>query len=190
MFTLSFGGSDGTTIEYIQEIKPRLILELVKTIDGQSTAMQARIVSQKLQGQVLHHRSGKLGASIRVIRATVDGDIISGGVEGAGGPAWYGVVQEKGGTRSYEIRPVNKQALAFIPTGAGLSLGAHRTLTRNLRVGKPGAVNAFADAGGVVVKKVIHPPLPARPYMSTTLEEMRGQIYAAIEATATRTLES
>jgi hypothetical protein len=152
MLTLSFGGTDEETVERVRQAYPRLIVAWTKTLDGLNIKMQAKIVSEKLQGQVLHHRSGKLANSIRVIPAKIEGNVLSSGVEGAGGPAWYGVVQERGGTRAYEIRPVNKQALAFIPSGSGLSLGQQRTITRGIGKRNPKAIASFTAEGGVVVK--------------------------------------
>ena len=199
MLTLSFGGTDQETIEKVQQYFPRLVIEWTKTIDGKSIKMQAKVVSEKLQGQVLQHRSGKLANSIRVIPSQLEGGVISGGVEGAGGPAWYGVVQERGGTRAYDIRPVNKQALAFIPSGSGLSLGEQRTITRGIRT-RSGPLTQrqaarqvqaraqFTEAGGVVVKVVHHPPLPKRPFLQPVLDEMRGEIFEALQAATTKVL--
>jgi hypothetical protein len=118
--------------------------------------MQGWIVSQELHGQVLKQRSGKLAGSIRMIPATVEGaGVVTGHVEGAGGPAWYGRIFEEGGTGPFDIVPVSAKALRFI--------------------GSDGEVH-FA-------KIVHHPGLPSRPFMAPAQEHFRPIIYAGIQET-------
>lgn len=188
MLTLSFGGSDEVTRQRVREKYPRLVVEIKKTLDAKHVTMQARIVRDKLSGQVLKHRTGKLANSIRFISATESGQTIAGGVEGAGGPAFYGRFHEFGTERSYEIKPVNAKALAFFPSGGSLRPGQQRTLLRNLSKGRSGSAQAFAEGGGVVVKSVIHPPITKRSYLVSTQDEMKQEIQTALQDTTNRVM--
>jgi phage gpG-like protein len=98
MIQLSFNGSDQRIAVALRAKGPQIIQLLVSKMNALMLQLQAKIVGQKLQGQVLAHRTGKLSGSIRMIPATVDGSLITGAVEGAGGPAFYGRIHEFGGT--------------------------------------------------------------------------------------------
>lgn len=198
MLTLSFGSTGEDVSQRVQERFPRLVVELVKTVDRMNVIMQARIVRDKLQGQVLHHRTGKLANSIRIFKAKYSNDVIEGGVQGAGGPAFYGRYHEFGTTHSYEIKPIHGQALAFIPQG-NVSLDEQRSIMRGIR-NKSGpmtkrqlsaqnkARNAFTAAGGVIVKVVHHGPIQKRSFMQSTLDEMRDEIFNALQATVDKVM--
>jgi len=60
--------------------------------------LQQKIQGDKLQGQVLKHRSGRLTSSINAQPTENVGSKLIGSVTGAGGPAWYGQLHEDGGT--------------------------------------------------------------------------------------------
>ena len=119
--------------------------------------LQAHIVTEHLSGRPpgLNQISGRLAGSIRAIPSEIQGEQIVGSVEGAGGPAWYGAVHEFGGTRAYQILPVNAKALRFEVGG---------------RV--------------VFAKSVNHPPLPERSFMRSSLVEMRDEIVASLQQAA------
>lgn len=122
--------------------------------------LASKIVSDKLSGQVLHRRTGVLSGSVHATPVSDDGTVIRGSVEAAGGPAAYGKVHEFGTSgRGWEIRNVKAQALAF------------QLSTK------------------VFAKRVFHPALPARPFMSTTLEENRQQIIDELAAEVARVLK-
>lgn len=118
--------------------------------------LQAHIVSQHLSGRPpgLNQITGKLAGSINAIPPQIEGDQVTGAVEGAGGTAFYGRVHEYGGTRSYQILPVRAKALRFEVNGQT-----------------------------VFAKSVTHPPMPARPFMSSSLIEMRDEIVASLQQT-------
>lgn len=148
------------------------------------TNLEKKIVTEKLSGQVLHRHTGKLAGSIHAIPAEWVGTTLVGTVEGAGGPAFYGFVHEYGGDHEYEIRPVNKQALAFFPGGSlggggGFTPVNKATLASMFNVSgglKRGRFKKFGEFGGIVVKSVIHPPLPQRSFMHSSLMESRELI--------------
>jgi hypothetical protein len=188
---LSFSGSDQVVLSYVRSRVEKLVTRLVKQLDRSMIQLQSYIVQNELSGQILAHRSGKLAGSINAIPAKAVGSTLEGKVEGAGGAAWYGQVQEKGGTKKYEIAPVNKKALAFFPGGSvggaiqsGFGIVPGKGALKSLysrRSLNPAMLSQFGQMGGVVLKKVIHPPLPKRPFMSTGLAAMRETIVADLQ---------
>ena len=188
---ITFGGSDRLLVEAFRRQADVIVGRLAKQLMLSMIKLQAYIVTEKMSGQVLRHITGKAAGSVRVEGVTASGNELTGSVVGGGGAAFYLNIQEKGGTREYEIRPVNKKALAFFPSGSvgaavqrmqpiGVGKGVLRSLYRRSgtfgRELKPSKAATFGSMGGVVVKGVIHPPLPARPVLSTGLEEMRARI--------------
>lgn len=97
MISLGFDGSDSRIVEILRAKGGAIAGQLVPTMDALDIKLQRYIQAEELQGQVLHHRTGKLANSIRAIPAHAEGTEIVGAVEGAGGPAWYGRVHEDGG---------------------------------------------------------------------------------------------
>jgi phage gpG-like protein len=179
VITLGFDGTDRRVVKALIGKGPALFQALRLKFSQLALRLQQKIQGEKLQGQVLQHRSGKLAGSIRALDATTDGTKVDVAVEGGGGVAPYAAVQNYGGKGEYEIVPINKKALAFLPGGAnvqGASKAQIRTMIRgfgskssSIRAKSIGQFNSF---GGVVVKKVIHPPLPERNFMESTAEEM------------------
>jgi len=184
---------------------PQIRERLSDKLDSLMLELQRRI-QQKLSGEVLEHRSGKaLGSVIKQPMSTTE-TRIEGRVTAGGGPAFYLVYHERGGTRQYEIVPVNKKALAFFPRGSiGGSIASSNSpmtpgkpVVRGLyfRSGsqrgalKPGRVGTFHAAGGVVVMKVIHPPLPKRPVAASSLEELNAKIIDGLRQAAVEGLRA
>ena len=203
MINITFNSTDRRLLGFFQRKRPAMIKELASTMDTLMLELQQR-VQQKLSGQVLEHRSGKLLGSVEKRPIQVTESAVSGRVTAAGGPAFYGRVQEKGGTRTYDILPKNKKALAFFPGGSvgGSIAGSNvpftpgKSVVRGLyfRSGssrgqlKRGQIGTFGQLGGSVVKKVIHPPLPARPFMRPSLLEMQAEILQKTEMALARGL--
>lgn len=98
MIQLGFDGSDIRVQTILREKSGEIVAALLPAGDALMIRLQAHIVRDKLQGQVLHHRSGKLSASIRPIPGHAEGDHLVWAVEGAGGPAFYGKYHEMGET--------------------------------------------------------------------------------------------
>jgi hypothetical protein len=151
---ISFRGTDRTVIEALGAKLDRMTLALTAKLTEIHLRLQAKIAGEKLAGQVLKQQSGKLAGSIRAIPTVQEGQELIGAVEGAGGPAWYGVVHERGGTHAYDIVPVSKKALAFMVNGQ------------------------------LIFRKLVHhPPLPRRSFMASTLTEETESIKADLQLT-------
>ena len=126
-----------------------------------AAALADRVRTDKLAGGVLATRSGALQASI-VADVAADADGVLASV-GSNGDVKYAAIQEYGGkTAAHEILPGKTQALAFLAGGA-----MH-----------------FA-------RKVEHPGslIPERSYLRASLEEMSGEIVAALADAAAEALE-
>ncbi len=99
------------------EAKYDLILGRLVEKVNYSNHLLAEKIRSNLSGVVLQARSGKLRDSVKETPVTISNGIVEGGVTAGGPEAPYGGVHEDGGTRNYEIRPVNKQYLAFMVDG-------------------------------------------------------------------------
>jgi hypothetical protein len=197
---MTFNSSDKRVVATLRAKGPAVIAGLERTLDILMLELQ-RLVQSKLQGIVLKHHSGKLAGSITKEPIQHVGSSIVGMVTGAAGPAFYGKIQEKGGTRTYEIKPVHAKALAFFPQGslgggggfaqlrAGIVRGLYSKSGASRGRLKESSYQKFGNLGGIVVAKVIHPPLPPRPFMRPSLDEMRDTIVARLQASITVSLK-
>lgn len=143
---------------------PGLIRAIVDKMNELMFRTQAHIVGENIP-QFFPNGAPNIAATIRAIPAVLEGNKITGAVE-AGGPRTtkitlksgaevdYSAVQEEGVSHSYEILPFNKKALAFMISG-----------------------------NKVIVRKVIHPGLRARPYMLAGLQDMKDTIIFELSAT-------
>jgi|SRR5580692_3941975 hypothetical protein len=131
---------------------------LVDAINEVSKKLQARILSRlDSPANASHRKKGWLANSVRVIPSTASGSTVIGGVEGAGGDAWYGRLFEDGTSRTYEIAASSKKALMFEMAGQQ-----------------------------VFFQRVMHPPFdPTRlAFMHPVFEEMQEEIRAEIQEAA------
>lgn len=194
MINVSFGGSDQRVIKALRTKAPQLEKAETDTLKRLMLELQG-VVQRKLSGEVLQAREGGLFRSVRNDVSSHFGSLI-GRVQAGGGMLWWARVHEEGGEKSYPIEPVNKQALAFFPMGsAGASFGRTAMTAIYHRLGarrgsmREGKHEEFAAAGGVVVKKVIHPPAKRRPFMSASLEELRSHIISEIYKSAAKAMK-
>jgi hypothetical protein len=160
MIKFSFNDSDKRLVERLRKKGPSIVAAIRAAVDRSNFEMQSKIVAEKLQGQVLEHRSGKLGGSIRVIAAQVVGTKVAGSVEGAGGPAWYGKLHEYGGS-------FVGHRLLRRPSHLVTRAGGERVYT-----GSPYGIN-FAE----------------RSFMRSTLREQQETIVARIKAAVYATVK-
>jgi hypothetical protein len=139
--------------EELQAKASRLHEVLFAKVQALTFQLQSKVVA-KLSGEVLHRRTGILAGSVHTT-ATSDGAIIRGTVSAAGPPATYGRFHEYGISRAWEIRATRAKALAF-------QLGV-----------KENARTIFA-------KSVVHPLLPQKSFMRSTLQESEQEIRDAL----------
>ena len=121
--------------------------------------LQAKIVGEKLQGQVLQHITGTLGRSVVLDPASgavINGTLVSGSVIGATPPAGYGIGHELGTENAYEITPINRKALMWISVGGAKHFAA----------------------------RVQHPPIKERSFMRSSLHEMEARIIEGLKQAA------
>lgn len=142
---------------------PDAVVDAVaKKVRALTTNLQHHIVADKLQGQVLQHRSGALSRSIAQ-EVQVDGAVATGRVFSSG-DVKYAAIHEFGGqTAPHDILPTKAQALAFM-------IGGEQ----------------------VFAKIVHHPgsKIPERSFMRSGLYDMADEIVqgirqAAVEGTRT-----
>jgi hypothetical protein len=132
--------------------------------------LQGYIQSSKLQTNPLHHRTGKLQSSIRYIPAVVEGNSVVGSVEGGGGVAPYGVVQEYGGT--FSVRGYMRRT-AFNTRGEQVKLLTKHGLTSTR------SSIASVDLGTVRPHTIT---FPERSFMRVSLAEKEAEIVAGLAA--------
>ncbi len=157
MIRATWDGTDRTTIESLKAKGPQVIRRIVDRMNLIATRLQGHIVADKLQGQVLHHRSGKLGGSIRVINATANNDTLEADVLGGGGPAWYGRLHEYGG---------------IFPRHTSAKFQTHGVNGRILKHRK--AILQRTTATYVTI--------PERSFMRSSLNDMRETITTQLQA--------
>ena len=142
--------------EALKAKSPRVVQMLSVALNKLLFQLETKI-RVKLSGEVLKVRTGVLRSSVHAIPAELKGPTsIVGIVESSSGPSFYGKIHEHGGVRPYEIFAVNQRALSFLK-----------------------------DGRRVFAQSVQHPPLAARPFMSTALAEeetrIREELNAAIQ---------
>ena len=118
--------------------------------------LAGKVRDEKLSGGALQSKSGALRASIKADISVADGTLSA--TVGSYGDVKYAAIQEYGGrTAAHEIIADKSKVLAFLIGGA----------------------THFA-------RKVQHPgsAIPARAYLSTSLNEMRDEIVAELASVA------
>jgi hypothetical protein len=201
MIKISLKASDQRVKQAIENRRAQIRAALTAEMDRLMLELERRI-QQKLSGEVLQSRrggGGLLGSVHREKTIEISGRLVGRVTAGGGLASIYPIVQEKGGERTYDIFPgivtgkSDKKALAFFP-GGSLGAGALATQGRKLtfKLGarrgalRPQKYGEFSQLGGIVVRHVVHPPLVARPYMSTAQAEMRETIIARLRAVLAR----
>jgi hypothetical protein len=162
---------DTSAVGPFLESKTGAILKaLAEKMDYTTLMLIEKIDNEKLEGQVLKHRTGKLQRSVRQGQelAVVTADSVTGGVTGGGGPAWYGRLHEYEGT--YEAYRGRRVALG--------SRSARRMLIR--KAGKYGE-----DFVTHVQSKPYTIHFPERSFMRSTLTEEDDNIRGGFQDAAT-----
>ncbi|MGH9473061.1 MAG: hypothetical protein ACRD2H_11465 [Terriglobales bacterium] len=132
--------------------REKIVAAIAAKLSALMVRLQQYIVREKLSGQVLNVRSGRLVESVQPVPATIEGPLVKAGVLAGGDAAFYAPYHEFGGKAGYEILPVRAKALVFEWMGQ-----------MNIR------------------SRVFRGALPARPYMAPSLAEFTPQIVQGLE---------
>lgn len=151
-FKLDFGGSDVRFSNFLSGAASALSSALEGKMTQLMEKLREKIVGQKLAGEFLQRRTGKLADSFGAPTIETTGaSVVSGDISGAGGDAFYGQIFEKGGASSYLIRPVNKKAIRMMIGGK----------------------EQFAHL-------VLHPPQIQRAFLTSAVEDMEEEFREGI----------
>jgi len=126
---------------------------MMRKMDNIALKLWDEIVFNKLNGAVLNRVTGRLGDSVKY-EVTDDTDSVTATISAGGPDVPYAGVHEYGGTVSTRrvTLPVTARSLLF----------------------QDGTFHASAQAHAI--------PIPERSYLRSTLEDMRGQIVAELQA--------
>lgn len=125
--------------------------------------LQRKVIGESIP--TFFKRATNIASTVQMVPAHLEGTKIVGAVT-AGGPKTtkitlksgaevdYAAVQEYGVPHGWEILPFNKKALAFM-----------------------------LDTKFLIRRRVWHPPLDARPFMRSELQNMEGEIIAGLNET-------
>jgi hypothetical protein len=153
--------------KFFNDINTKIKANLRYRMNAEMQKLRNYIVSEKLGGQILGRGTGALIESIKVVPAKISGNVITGTIEQDTSIAPHGAYFEFGGKGPYQIIPVSRRALAF-------------------------TIQATSQAGGIgdtiFAKKVNHPGIAKRPFLTPSLQERQGPIYAALQQAVTDTI--
>ena len=130
---------------------PQIFLAALERV---STELVRYVKTQKIHGQVLHQRSGKLSRSIDS-RVTSEGGLIEGIVGSIKGGAPHALPLEVG-SKPHIIRPVRAKALHFM------------------------GLNADGEVTDIFRRSVMHPGNKPYRYLQSSLQENRAHIVHAL----------
>lgn len=148
--------------ERLQEKQSQIIDAL--TVKTSAILFQLQVkIQAKLSGEVLKVKTGALRSSVSVSGPVVEGGIIRGSVGIPEGPTHgYAMIHTLGtGGRAYEVMSVKAKVLAWASTEGKM---------------------AFA-------RRVMHPAIPAKPFVHPALEESREEIIRQMAETVAQVLK-
>ncbi len=140
----------------IDRLPSQVTAALVAKVTAAATELQRHVIDDKLHGQMLKSRTGRLVAAVeRVVR--VDGDSVEGEIFVAGSVPYAAILDHGGTTAPHDIVPDKAKAIAF---AAG---GKH-----------------------VFARVVHHPGsrFPARPFLESALGDEADSIASALKSAA------
>lgn len=176
VFYLDFSGTDERLKEKLLATHPRVLAQLLPAMNAQMLALESYIRGSKLEGQVLHHRTGKLEGSVNVDPSRVEGETVVGSVTQNTAIAPYGPVHEYGGT--FTVREHTRRF--------ALSEGGRRIKLLN----KSGLVSqrkAIASVGEGIVREH-EATYPERSFMRSSKTEKSDEIVEALRVEFVRVL--
>jgi hypothetical protein len=140
------------TIEAFRSKGGRIVGVLTSKINLLMGQLSTFVQTQKLSGQVLAVRSGKLRASVAALPTRVSGTAVIGEVQQDPTIAFYGRANEFGVQHPWQIVASKQRFLKFISDGKV-----------NFR------------------RSVTHPPLPPRPFFGPSETENAAHIYEELK---------
>lgn len=140
----------------LDRLSPQVSAAIAAKVAAATAELQRRVIDDKLHGQMLNRRSGRLA---NAVERTVEtkGDSIAGQVFVNDSVRYAAILEHGGSTRPHDIVPDKAKALAFVAGGKQI----------------------FA-------RIVHHPGsrFPARPYLASALSDEAGAIGAALKSAA------
>lgn len=148
---------------------PRIVEALTRKMNELMIRLQSKVIGESIP--TFFKAAPNIASTVQMVPAHLEGRLLTGSVQ-AGGPRTtkitlksgkevdYAAVQEYGVDHGWEILPFNKQALRF-----------------------------FIDGKQFIRRRVWHPPLTARPFMRSELQNMEGEIVAGLETAFRESLE-
>lgn len=138
----------------------KLQASLLRKVSELALRLEAKVKREKLMGQVLKHRSGRLLRSIQH-KVEQSPGAVTGKVYSSGDVKYAGIHEYGGKTPPHVIEAKNAKALVFMRAGKAVFYQ---------RVNHPGSV------------------MPERSYLRSTLREMKPEIVSGLEKTVKETL--
>lgn len=139
------------------ERKSLVIGNVFRTVKALTYELERHVKQDKLQGQVLHHRSGRLANSVHSEFYQESQTTLYGAV---GTNVEYAAIHEFGGTiPAHVVMAKTAQALAFIPKGSDEIIFRRKVMIPDVQ-------------------------MPERSFLRSALTDMRGKIHDDIEAAA------
>lgn len=161
---------DEAAVARLQAVKSRVGPALLQSMKDAVNIVRRRVMTEKLQGQVLARRTGTLLRSIQQ-----GGGAEQLGEYGARGwvgtNVWYGKMWELEGMKAHEVVATNAKALRFFWNPYGITSSA-------------GAVSFLS-----FYKSVQIPAQPPRPFLGPALHESKAEIQRVIVARLGRALK-
>lgn len=170
MITAEWGNTDQQVAQNLANAQPRVLQALLQAMNEQMIATASYIQTSKLEGDPLKHRTGHLEASVQAVPAVIEGDVVEGGVQGGGGLAPYGIVQELGGTF---IIPEHTRRMALEAGGGRIKL-----LTKG---GLPSNRKQINFVRTDIVVREHEATYPERSFMRAGLDERGPMILKALQ---------
>jgi hypothetical protein len=166
MISADFGGGDQRIVARLSSLISPVLDAMVNAMDAQMISLEGYIRANKLEGNPLQHRSGRLQSSVNYVPATiVDDTTVEGSVNGGGGLAPYGIVHEEGGT--FQIPEYTRRS------ARSASGGVVRLLTKGGLTSQRRQINFVRT--DIVVHA--HPATyPQRSFMRAGLDEQSANI--------------
>ena len=179
-----------SAIERLRERGPFILEAITAKMNELMVKLQSKVVGETIP-QFFPGGAPAIAAAVQIQPATLEGTKIVGGVTATGpirqtqgGPnagrrVNIAVIQEEGVPHSWEIQPV----LYGIAWARHQKKRALHGIGAREHGGMPMALAFMLGGKQVIVRRVLHPPLVARPFMHTAQQEMEAQIRAELIAT-------